>query len=364
MTGFTIDRDAFAEAITKAAQGLSNHPAQPVLSQIMIITRPVTGMITLVCSDGFITFEISAPAVTGDAGGFGVPGKMLEGISKYFAKADVTVMFDHDQGMATFTSGRSEFRLNAISGDEYPFRPKDIPALGLTDGGEFAAAVRAVVPSASRANPVLQGLRMETADADRLHVVATDYSRMAVMAPQFELFDSPQKERAPLAVLVPAKAMDRFARVCGDGPVQIGWDDGQAQALAGKVKMTAPTLQGEFPPWRKVFSRFPDKTVAFETAELLRAVRIAQLVSDNFDLGLDGGGLHVRALGMNAEKVYENVEASWDGEPATFNVGCQLFADGLAGCGQYAELGTGRALFLRSGGFSYMVQPRSRQEAA
>jgi DNA polymerase III sliding clamp (beta) subunit (PCNA family) len=117
---------------------------------------------------------------------------------------------------------------------------------------------------------------------------------------------------------------------------------------------------------RGVLSKEPPDRCGIEPEELARAVKLAQLASDgsefsHVDLRFAPGEVTVTS-GADERGFAEQVPVSGVISEVTFSLGIRYLLDGLAGCADdTTEIGftaPPAPLFLRSGSFRYMIQPR------
>lgn len=370
MITFTADRHVLTAAISRAAQGAPPRPARPVYAGMLFDTRPVAKHVVLTTSDSQVTFRVTMPAVTPVYGGsFILPVKMLQEISRYWTGSEVTVSYEPDpkpgeQKTATITAGRSTFTVAAVDGDEFPQNDMDTPDLFLTiDGTDFADVLKRVVPAASDADPVLATVNVTL--RDKLWIVATDRYRMAIMNPDYEVGGMFATAKVEDNVLVAANVMEKFARTIPKegGSVRLGWNDKLVSIQCEGMEVTAPTIGGKYLKWESIASVGQNLPTAatVDTAELSRGVRMASVAAGSegaVELTFREGEVTVAATGDDGENASDTILADYSGDEVSFKLGHQMILDGLAGCGEMADFAWQRAVFVRSEGFGYMMQPR------
>lgn len=375
---FTADKEILHGAITRAVQGLPSRPHKPVLAGMLFTSITFAdgspSQVSVTASDEDLVFIAHFPAQVHETGTALLPGRMLSEMARYFPSGDIAVSY-RDGGTADIAIRKSRFTISADDGKEYPRWRPPVGVLGTLDAAEFAAAVRKVTSAAARSDPVLScvSVGLDEGDGPALSLVCTDRSRMAVAFPKLSPSAPIASLDCPDQALVPVGVMERFARVAGDGEVHIGWDEKVIMLLADGLQVFSRQISNEAPPafegapprylfpgWRKVLARMPDTLVKADTAELVRAVRMAQLAAgenDRIVLTFRSDGLEVAASGD--ARVREHVEMGWDGEEVSAGFGAARLLDGLSGAGAVTEVGftvPSAPLFLASGGFTYMMQ--------
>jgi DNA polymerase III subunit beta len=368
MLAFSADRADLANAISRASQGLASNPPQPIYAGMLFSAE--NGELTITASDGDMTFSAGLNAkVHSDEnpdspGQVLIPGKMISEISRYFTGKTITVDY-RNGGTAEITAGRAKFTLSADSGKKYP-KWQDPPApVGLLDAEEFAMAVRRVAPAASKSHPVMRGMYLAPIDG-RLYIAATDRFRMAVMAPEWIRHKDESRDDV-FPALTGKSVLERFAKAAGDddtyGTVTLGWNEKIIGMGIPGLQATSRLLSGIFPKdWKSILDNAPQFCVTFDAAELTRVVKMALLAAGEgrVDLTFDGNDLHVTAS-QQGRTFSDYLDVEYDGDEITIAMGAQILLDGLSGCRGEAKIAmttAGSPVFLRSGSYNYMCQPR------
>ena len=357
MLAFSADRKELVSAITRAAQGLSSRPQNPVHAG-MLVTGMTEG-ISLTASDGDVTFTSSCGADITGTGSVIIPGRMLAEISRYFTGESVSLECGDpslgEDPVAVIISGKSRFTLEISPGEKYPRWSETPGALGTLDAADFASAVKAILSCASRVHPVMRGIRMELSDG-RLLLTATDGSRMAFACPQV----STAGENVPAAILAPSAVLGHFAAAC-EGEVSFGWGDGvnllglRSQGL----EMVTPLIAGEFHKSWVMIQEDHEPVVTADAAELAQMTRMAALAAgDQGAVTLDFADvLTVRASGSAGYSGELPLEGKPD--PRVLDFAPQYLLD--ASQGEKVSLAwTGRALMIISDHCRTLIQPRRR----
>jgi len=361
MLAFSADREDLAEAISRASQGLNPHPSQPVYAGMLFSAR--NGEVEITASDGYMTFSAKTAAREHSGGTVLLPGKMIYEISRYFTGSHVAVDYYENKGVAEIFAGRAKFTLSAADGKKYPKWQDPPEPVGTIDAEEFSLAVRKVAPAASKSHPVLRSifLHPDTCCEDRLYIVATDSSRMGVAAQSWEDAGLLQ---VPADPLVPVPVMERFAKAAAtEDRITLGWNSKMIGFGAKGLQVTSRLNSGTFPKnWKKILDAAPENWIAFDPAELARVVKMAQLAADEgrVDLTFSGNDLHVSSQ-QQGRTFSDYIDTDYAGEDMTILFGAQVLLDGLSACKGEARMAFTAPLkpvFLRSGSFSYMLQPR------
>jgi DNA polymerase-3 subunit beta len=338
---FTVQRDAFAEAVAWAARALPTRPVIPVLAGLLL--QAVGDRLTLACFDYEVSARVTVAADVGEPGTVLVPGRLLLEITRSLPA--LPVEFADDPDGVSMTCGEASFTLVTLPPDEYPELP-DLPQFaGSVDGGQFAAAIGQVTPAASKDDtlPLLTAVNLEL-DGARMTLAATDRYRLAVRDIDWE----PAGALEHASVLVPARVLADAARMMGTGTlVRILLRDGSdareggaARATDGAMigfevgerRLTTRLLAGEFPKYR---SRFPvDFGCAADVpaGAFAEAVRRVSLVAERgtpVQLSFGAGRVTIAAATAGQARARESVPAEFTGDEPVIAFSPHYLLDGV-----------------------------------
>lgn len=389
---FTADRVELASAISRAGAGLPTRPPQPVYYGMLAETDLDSDMVHLTAGDGDMMFLSSVTCEPEVYGKVILPGKLFTDVIRNLGGDEVRV--ECTGTTALITCGRAKFTLPVADGKEYPELNPSPGSFGDL-GPEFPAALKKVAPAASDDGAAVLTAICLTAEDGVLKMVATDHARLAYEEIPFTLAPAYQRgllgpivgvepERIPASdILLPAKAAERFASHCGPR-IWISWSEGlitlksamhdqdEQGRLTGHLRaitMTGRRLQGPYLPWKNVLAKEPEDYWDLDFEALIRAVKLAQLASEQDDkvvITFTGGEIAVTS-GHIGSGCTEYVSCGYKGEISAFLLGARQILDGLAGCQDTAEVGFRKQLphpapqvplFIRSGSFKYLMQPR------
>jgi DNA polymerase III subunit beta len=338
---FTVQRDAFAEAVAWAARELPTRPVIPVLAGLQL--RAAGDRVTLACFDYEVSARMTVPADVAEPGIVLVPGRLLLEITRSLPA--LPVEFADDPDGVSMTCGEASFTLVTLPRDEYPTLPELPQLAGTVDGGQLATAIGQVTPAASKDDtlPLLTAVNLEL-DGPRMTLAATDRYRLAVR----EIGWEPSGVLEHASVLVPARVLaDAGRMMSARRPVRIllrdGGDAGETGAAratdgamigfeAGERRLTTRLLAGEFPRYR---SRFPTEfgCVADVPAEAFaEAVRRVSLVAERgtpVQLSFGDGRVTVAAATQGQARARESVPAEFGGDEPVIAFSPHYLLDGV-----------------------------------
>lgn len=325
---FTVQRDAFAEAVAWAARALPTRPVIPVLAGLLL--QASGDRLTLACFDYEVSARVAIPAEVTSAGSALVPGRLLVEITRSLPGLPVRISDDPDG--VVMTCGEASFNLVTLPTEEYPPLP-DLPQLaGTVEGADLAIAIGQVTPAASKDDtlPLLTAVNLELT-GETMTLAATDRYRLAVR----DLGWRPAQGHEHAAALVPARVLADAARMMSPGvPVRIMLredteaSDGSGRAADGAMigfesgdrRLTTRLLAGEFPRYRERFPAASDCVADLPAEPFAEAVRRVSLVAERgtpVQLTFGGDRVTIAAATQGQARARESVPAQFSGaEPA------------------------------------------------
>jgi DNA polymerase-3 subunit beta len=319
--------------------------------------------VELVASDSEVTFMAQCPAQVHAEGAVILPGKMLAEVSKYWTGDSAA--FEREGTTMKIMASRSQFTLSASDGEKYPRWSESPVSIAEVDAAEFSAAIRKISPASGKTIPgKAYGAVYLAPEQGKLNMVCTDGSSMGVMGIPFDCHE----ENFPPSAKAPVPVLERFARLA-EGKVTLGWSEGNLiSADYPGLRVLSRQVAGEFPKWENVFRSAPENWVTADTAELSRLVKMAQLAApdDRIEMTFDRNDLHVTARSAE-NKAAGYTETDYEGDALSFLFGGDRILDALRGCGdkvQIAFTAPNRAVYFRSEGLYYLVQPRRDLEVS
>jgi len=364
---FTVDKEPFTQAVTRASQGVPQRPVRPVYAGMHILAGvgPAGPGVELTGSDGEITFRAHCPAEVKEMGSVVVPGRMLGEVCRYLTGKQITLALDGAR--LRIRAGRSEFSLMAVTGENYPqWAPMPPLALGTLPADTFAAGVRKTAPAASKTEVELGVMLLSLGKGGtELTLMCTNRSSMAVTELPFGLDTEAVIDgggELPGRAIIPVRVMDRFARIA-EGTIRIGWNNSLVTMACDGVDVTAQQM------WSKFWEETRWENALFEPGgfvtsaeDMTRAVKMASLVAGDaqrIEVTFEDGGMVIMA-GDPEGKCEEWVDSSYSGlEQHRFAFGSQMLLDGLSGCGDTPQITHRPGVVMLSGeGLRWVMRAR------
>ncbi len=323
---FRCERDVLAEALGTAGRAVARRGGSlPVLAGVRAELRGDS--LRLTGSDLDLTIAATT-TVTGEADGVAViPSRLASDIARALDPGAVHVDADDDE--ARITSGRSQFSVRLLPADEFPRLVEPAGDAVTLAAGDFAAALRQVVPAASAddSRPILTGVLM-SAEGDGLRLVATDSYRLAVR-------DLPGTSvlREGQSVLVPSRALTELARLLsGAGDVTLRLGERDAAFDVGEVRLTTRLIEGEFPNYRSLIPTSHPNRLTVGREPLLDAVRRVKLMARETTpvrLVMQADGLELLAVAQDVGQAHETLDAKYEGAELTVAFNPEYLMDGV-----------------------------------
>jgi DNA polymerase III subunit beta len=333
---FTVQRDAFAEAVGWAARALPTRPVIPVLAGLLL--RASGDRLTLACFDYEVSARVAIPAEVTQPGTALVPGRLLLEITRSLPGQPIRIADDPDG--IVMTCGEASFTLVTLAPDEYPALP-DLPQLaGTVEGEDLAVAIGQVTPAASKDDtlPLLTAVNLELA-GESMTLAATDRYRLAVR----DLGWAPAEGQQLAVALVPARVLADAARMMTAGtPVRIMLREGGSESSAadgamigfesGERRLTTRLLAGEFPRYRERFPVLFGCVADLPAEAFTEAVRRVSLVAERgtpVQLTFGGGRVAVVASTQGQAAARESVPARFSGDEPAIAFSPHYLLDGV-----------------------------------
>ena len=338
---FAVPRNDLSAAVVFAHQGCGTR--SPLYSGILL--QAGQGGLRFTGSDGYVSFEAQMPGEY-DGGEILLPG-LVALVVPALTGEEVSLVIEG--ATAVLSAGRSRFTLQTLPADGYPARPADLTPRGGVDAPDFARALRRVLPAVDTAGktgtPVLSGILVRQVH-DRLEFLATDkYCLGWATCPFF-----PVDETSP-EVILPGSIVPKLLKL--DGELILEWNENLFRVKTQDTVITTRTLQGKFPKWKH-----PDVTW-LPVPDLAPAVKRAAATGSTVTFTFEKNGLMIQSTG-EAGSFAEALPFGYDGS-LRLVLSPKMLLDGLAGCGEGAEIGfteADRPVHLRSDGYIWSLQPR------
>lgn len=285
MIKFSINKNAFLNALRITKQAIGSKVAIPALTKIKIVVS--TEGIALTGSNGQISIENFLPAsdkdagmLVSDTGSILLEASFFESIVNNLP--DVTFDFTEIEAhQVILTSGKSEFSLKGLDAEMYP-RIQEISApqpLKINAGQLkeiFNETVFAVSTQESR--PIFTGVHLTLTNNEDLKAVATDSHRMSQRTIKLE------KHSDDFDVVIPSKSISSFRNVFSkdDEVLDIFISNNQILFRNETISFYSRLIEGNYPDTDRLIPKESDYSLklTFNVAELRHTMDRARLISN------------------------------------------------------------------------------------
>jgi DNA polymerase-3 subunit beta len=236
---------------------------------------------------------------------------------------------------------KNEADIKGIDAQEFPLLPNEGQEYQIwLDPALFRTMISQVVFAAAtdESRPILTGVLVRF-EGNTLTMAAADGFRLSVRTAHL-LEPVPE----PISVVVPAKALNELARVCGEEQASIGVYitpvrsqilfhlQGDAGANKGRIfgiDLVSQLLEGNFVNYRQIVPQNLNTRTVVDTEQLLRACRTSSIFVRNEAnvihvqvIPVDGGSVRLTATSteMGDSSIDLDAEIEGDGLTIAFNV--------------------------------------------
>ncbi|MGH9771069.1 MAG: DNA polymerase III subunit beta [Candidatus Acidiferrales bacterium] len=314
---FTVDTSKFAEALEQIQGAVDKKNTIPILSHCLIGAEPQG--LRLAATDLELGMRLSCPAQVKEAGSAAIPAHRLLDIVKSLPDGAVRVHALENQRIQV-NSGRSTFKLAAMSKDNFPAMPEAPQPLAALAAGVLAGLIErtAFAMSNEESRYTLNSVLLVLKDGSA-EMVATDGSRLPLAARDVEANGFENEER----LLIPKRAVASLRRLANaqepETPIRIAKDDRHLFFTAGDALLTTRMITGQFPNYEAVLPKSNGIAVTLDAGAFREALeRVSLLASEQrhgVSLALESGRITLSATGGDAGEATESVDAAYSGEP-------------------------------------------------
>ncbi|MEA2434067.1 MAG: polymerase subunit beta [Actinomycetota bacterium] len=373
---FRSERDDILAAVQFASRAISTRATLPVLSGLRIEANE-NGTVRVAATDLELTMETSFAAAVDEPGRAIVPGRLFGEMTRSLSSGQVSVAATDSE--VEIGSGRGQFRVKALTPDDYPALPiEDRAETGNEvrielDPGALAVALSQVVRAAStdESRQILTGVLWEL-DAGSVTLAATDSYRLGVRSLPIEgaALTEPRK------VVLPARALAELVRALQGGAqaaaatvkdnlVAFSVTVGEAGAT-GEWVIGSRFIEGEFPKYQQLIPAGYSNKLIVDREQLLEVTkRVGLLAQNNLPVKLQlGAELEVSAHTPDVGEGQEVIDAEYNGDPFVIAFNPQFLYDGASAISSdriVMEVGDGLKPALLRGenddSFTYLLMP-------
>ena len=306
-----LNRTDFLNELTPMQGIVERRTTIPVLSHILLTATD--GRLRIAATDLDVSLTSWCDADVKGDGGIAVQARKFVEIIRAVVGEDVELKLE-DEKRLTIVAGRSRFKINGLSPDDFPTLPEvgeddtvKIPFAKLK--GMIGKVIFAVSTEESRFQ--LNGALLKFSDGG-MELVATDGHRLALVENGLE--GAAEQD----GVLVPRKALQELQRFEGDDEVIFQRGEHHLSFRLGKRDLICRILEGTFPDYERVVSKDNHLQALFDRRHLGDAVqRVALLTGDRaraVRMGFENDQLTISAVNPDLGEAVEQVACEYSGD--------------------------------------------------
>lgn len=280
---FIIQRDRLVQSVQDVMKAVTSRTTIPILTGIKLVAT--NEGVTLTGSDSDISIESFIPIVEEDmeyvevkeTGAIVLPAKFFSEIVKKLPTDSVEIQVD-DSLLVVIKSGKSEFKLNGLSADEYPQLPQvNEEKVFKLPADLLKSLIKQTVfsVSTSETRPILTGVNWKISQ-NELICVATDSHRLSQRK---ALIDSVLDQ--PYNVVIPGKSLNELNKILDDTneDIEIVITDNQILFKAKHLLLFSRLLEGNYPDTTRLIPTESKTMFTISTKELLHSIDRASLIA-------------------------------------------------------------------------------------
>jgi len=337
---FSIQRDRLVQSVQDVMKAVTSRTTIPILTGIKLVAT--TEGVTLTGSDSDISIESFIPnsedgmeyVEIKETGSIVLQARFFSEIVRKLPTDTVEISVDSSL-LVVIKSGKSEFKLNGLSADEYPQLPQlnEEKAFKLpTDLLKSLIKQTVFSVSTSETRPILTGVNWKVSQ-NELTCVATDSHRLSQRKATVES-DLEQTYN----VVIPGKSLNELNKILDDTneDIEIVITDNQILFKAKHLLFFSRLLEGNYPDTTRLIPTESKTMFTVATKELLHSIDRASLLArenrnnvvklstiDNNELEISS---HTPEIGNVIEEVLtENLE----GEELKISFSAKFMMDAL-----------------------------------
>ncbi len=269
-----IGKEELLSGIQVVGNIVSSRATLPILSNMLVEAK--SDGLKMNTTDLDIGISCELPVHTFEQGAITIPAKKFSDIIRELPAGEV-IIYARKNNQIEIEGTNCRFKLNGLPKEEFPkfpeFKDKDAVLIKQTDLKEMLRLTSFAV-SYEESRYVLNGLLLEIS-GDTARMVATDGRRLAKI--EKKLLQASAKD---FSIIIPIKAVAEISRNLKEsGDCVIIGGPNQVLFNIDGILIATRIIEGEFPNYKQVIPKEIPHKVKVKTADLLAAIRRANLLS-------------------------------------------------------------------------------------
>ncbi len=315
MIKLLVNHSDLLKGLNCVATALPSRSSLPYLTNVLLETEGDT--LRLSATDLDTTVITSIPASVTTSGSITLPGKKLHEIVRELPEEEVR--FSGTGNRITISCGNGSFSLSGNSSEQFPTLPSRSgadPAVVPVDVLSDAIRMTSYAVAKDDYRATLNGALMKI-DDEGFEMVATDGHRLSCIT------KGSITSNVSINALVTQKALNLFARLSSQGDVLVRFKGSQISFQFEDTMIFSRTIDGEYPPYRKVIPTDNDCALATDRENLIAVLRRVKTMANpsthQIKFSLDKEKVQIHSESADAGEANEELEGEYSGRP--FQIG-------------------------------------------
>ena len=332
-------QENLAKGLSIISRAVASRSTLPVLGNVLIATDQ--GRLKLAATNLELAVTCWIGAKVDEDGATTVPARILSDFVNSLPPERIDMELNVKTQTLHLKCARYDANIKGIDATEFPI----IPSIG--DGKKISLEpetlremIEQVTFSAAtdESRPVLTGV-VAKFDKDKVTFAAADGFRLSV---RHATLSAPVDQ--PIAVIIPAKALQEVGRVSGDqeDPIEMAVTENKSQVLfkLTNIEIVSQLIDGVFPDFTRIIPESHATRTVVNTAELQNAVKASSVfareamntvrvqIAPAGEMG--AGKMTMTATSAESGDNVGDIDATVDGEPVEIAFNARYLADVLS----------------------------------
>lgn len=284
-------------------------------------------------------FRVKVEANVIEGGSYIIPASKLFRIIKSMPENSVSIEVN-EKNLVKIVSGKSEFKLSAINGSDFPTMPELNIEIGFGIAGNVLkktiSSIQHAIAQNEQQRPVMQGAYFNLSNNQML-VVSTDGNRFALRRRDCELLDNSLEEG--FNFIIPGKTLNELLKIIPDSEntVRINFGRKHVIFVIGEMIFFSRLIEGDYIDYQRIIPKTEKIVVKLNRDILLDCLERVSLVSEEKGAGqvrsyvkceFEGDLLKVSS-NSSTYSVSDEMEISKTGEDIKIGFTCRYLIDAL-----------------------------------
>lgn len=276
-----INKGVLVEAVKKVARAIKGVQVIPALSGVHIMANQegltLTGSDSELSIRAFISASEPNDLEVIEEGSIILPARELSNITK--AMPEDKIKIKQNQLKVKISSGKANFVLNGMDGNEYPNLPKIDGESFTVKADKLKSLINKTIYAVSKmeTRPILTGINFFIDEDNKLGVVATDSHRLSKVV-GIEFTGNQLEE----TVTLPAKALKEIPSIIGDSEeITVQHKNSQMLFKTEDVFVLTRVLDGNFPETNRLIPTDYKTLLKVDRKSFLASIERSAILSEN-----------------------------------------------------------------------------------